>query len=120
LSTAEAELMGVTEIETEMLWLSHLLTEMNCIVITPMTIYCDNQSTVNLAYNDVSHTRTKHIHIRHFHIRGEVKSKRMDVKWVNTHEMTADIFTKALNYPQFSTHRNKLVFELIESEKRSD
>jgi hypothetical protein len=120
LSTAEAELMGVTEIETEMLWLIQLLTEMKYNVIDPMIIYCDNQGTVALIHNDVSHARTKHIKIRHFHVRNEVREKRIDVRWVSSQEQTADIFTKSLNFQQFNIHRSKLVYELNDSDERSE
>ena len=36
----------------------------------PITIYCDNTSTISLSKNPVMHSRTKHIPIK-YHLLGE-------------------------------------------------
>lgn len=46
----------------ELVWLSALLKSFN-IVIPSVTLYCDNQATIHIAFNLVFHERTKHIDV---------------------------------------------------------
>ena len=59
-------------------------------------IFEDNQGCIALAKNPVKHERTKHIDIRHHFIREKVESKEIDVKYLETAIMLADILTKAM------------------------
>lgn len=111
-STAEAELMAITEVMNDLLFFKHLLGEMGYKVQLAMIIYSDNQAAVKITHNDVNHDRTKHIEVRHFKVRDYIEDGTIDVKWLETTKQIADIFTKALNYPQFNTHRGRLVTQV--------
>jgi len=63
-----------------------------------MEIYCDNKSTISMAKNPAFHGRTKHIDIRFHFIRELVEKEEIILKFCNTNEQVADIFTKALPY----------------------
>ena len=65
-------------------------------VDSPVVIYCDNMSSIQLARNPVFHARTKHIEVHYHFVREKVLAGEIDLAYVSTHEHVADIFTKAL------------------------
>jgi len=98
LSSAEAEYMGISEATKEAIFLQSLLKlteDVKCI-----TLYNDNQSAQKLALNQRYHSRTKHIDIRHHFIREAVESQHIDLKYIPTDMMIADVLTKSLAKPK--------------------
>ena len=108
-SSAEAELMGATDIVKEIMWMRQILSEMNYIVETPVIVNIDNQSAMRIAQHDVDHARTKHIDIKYHFIRDEISSKRVKLQWISTQKQKADIFTKGLTTELFNKFRSMLV-----------
>ena len=110
LSTAEAEYMSLSAATQEAMWLKQLEDEIfksN----QPIKILCDNQSAISLAENNGYSARCKHIDIRHHYVRQMVNDKNCIIKYVNTEENAADLFTKALPKQKFE-HCRKM-FGLI-------
>nr|GEU83594.1 retrovirus-related Pol polyprotein from transposon TNT 1-94 [Tanacetum cinerariifolium] len=64
-------------------------------------LYCDNLSAIALCFNNVQHSRSKHIDIRHHFIREQVERGVVELYFVTTDYQLADIFTKALPRQQF-------------------
>jgi hypothetical protein len=62
LSTAEAEYVAVGACCAQLLWMRQTLQDFGC-HFTKIPLLCDNESSINLANNLVSHSRTKHIDI---------------------------------------------------------
>nr|GEW30354.1 retrotransposon protein, putative, unclassified [Tanacetum cinerariifolium] len=60
---------------------------------TPM--YYDNKSAIALFYNNVQHSRSKHIDIRFHFIIEQVENGLVEIYFVNTGYHLADIFTKS-------------------------
>ena len=67
----------------------------------PTRLYEDNQGAIAFAKNPVAHARTKHIDIRYHFIREQVQKGVVDLKFIGTRDMIADIFTKPLPKEQF-------------------
>lgn len=109
LSSTEAEYMSIVEVAKEVIWMTSILTEMKQKVHKPITIYVDNQSAIKISENDTSHHRTKHIDIRHHFIRDLINDKSIVLKYIQTTEQRADIFTKALPPQTFIKLRDMLV-----------
>jgi hypothetical protein len=61
-----------------------------------ISINVDNKSALDLASNHVYHSRTKHIDVRHHFVREIVKKGIVNLQYLCTEEMIADIFTKSL------------------------
>nr|GEU73041.1 copia protein [Tanacetum cinerariifolium] len=64
-------------------------------------LYCDNRSAIALRYNNVQHSRSKHIDIRHHFIQEQVEKGVVELYFVTTDYQLADIFTKALPRERF-------------------
>jgi hypothetical protein len=61
-----------------------------------------------MANNSDQHGRSKHIDIRHYFVKQKVASKEFSINYVNTHEMIADAFTKALPTKTFEKFRTMM------------
>ncbi|GJR24421.1 hypothetical protein Tco_0972948 [Tanacetum coccineum] len=63
---------------------------------TEIPLYRDNKSAIALCYNNVQHSRSKHIDIRHHFIKEQVEYGVVELYFVRTEYQLADIFTKPL------------------------
>ncbi|GKG18485.1 hypothetical protein Tco_0372783, partial [Tanacetum coccineum] len=70
-------------------------------VFNKIPLYCDNRSAIALCYNNVQHSRSKHIDIRHHFIQEQVEKGVVELYFVTTDYQLADIFTKALPRERF-------------------
>lgn len=108
LSTTEAEFMAACSATKEAIWLKGLLMDINEFNQNSICLNIDNQSAICLIKNVDYHKRCKHIDIRYNFIKEKYSEKQIDLKYVNTKEQYADIFTKALPKEQFQYLRNKI------------
>jgi transposase InsO family protein len=104
LSTAEAEYMAATQATKESLWLKQLLGELGLVQSQPVLIRSDNQGCIALTKNPAYHSRTKHIDIRHHFIRDSVEVGDIELRYVATDDMAADVLTKALARDKHEKH----------------
>lgn len=95
LSSAEAELIALSDSVKEALWLRKLIYDIEKNQ-TRIIIKEDNESTIKIANNFSHSDRTKHIDVRYYFIKDEIDSKHIQIQQCPTSFMTADIFTKAL------------------------
>jgi hypothetical protein len=56
----------------------------------------DSQGSIALAKNPDHHARTKHIDVQHHFIRQHVAQRTIDLQFIGTTDMAADILTKSL------------------------
>jgi hypothetical protein len=61
----------------------------------------DAQGAMDLATNARFSQKTKYINIKYYFIRDYINTKEIDLKYVPSGEMTADILTKPLPRPAF-------------------
>lgn len=115
LSSTEAEYIGICEAAKESIYLKSLCFEIfnnNCFgflkIDMPITIYNDNQSAIKLSKNQIFHKRTKHIHVKYHFIREKIKDNEIELLYMPTAEMVADILTKSLGSKKHKYICNKL------------
>lgn len=108
LSTVEAEYMAASKATTEAIWLRTLLESIGFPQASATIVHADNQGCIALAHNPVSHSRAKHIDIRHHFIRERIQRSKIELKYISTHEMLADIFMKQLPLQSFAKFRAAL------------
>jgi len=109
LSTCEAELYAEAAAIQEVLWLRGLLGELGLHSSTGSTVFGDNQSAIAVSKNGVKGERTKHVDIKYHFVTEHVTNGQVQLQWVPSREMEADIFTKALGQPLFEELRKKLM-----------
>ncbi len=62
----------------------------------PTPIYEDNQSCIAMIHGQSNHQKSKHISPKYHYTREQVQIGEIEVKYIKTEEMTADILTKPL------------------------
>ena|SRR5947209_9526721 len=77
-------------------------------VIPVELIRTDSQSAIDLAENPKHHERSKHIAIRHHFIREAVQAGSIDLEYVPSSDMVADVLTKALPMVPHSKHARSM------------
>nr|GEZ30838.1 hypothetical protein [Tanacetum cinerariifolium] len=86
---------------TQVLWMRTQLTEYG-FQFKKITIYCDSKSAIAISCNPVQHSRTKHIVVRYHFIKEHVEKGMIELYFVKTDYLLADIFTKALPVDRFN------------------
>eukprot|EP00253_Pinus_taeda_P007249 PITA_07249 len=108
LSSAEAEYRGAVGASKEALWLRQILSEFVFEQQHPTTLWCDNQSAIQLCKDPVQHQRSKHIGLHMHFIRKLIHDHVLEVQFCSTDDQVVDIFTKALTEAKFTKLRYML------------
>ena len=101
LSTTEAEYMAITEAIKEAIWLQGLLDDLG-VGQKQVTVFCDSQSAIHLAKNQVYHARTKHIDVRYHFVREIIEEGGVLVQKIKTDDNPADMLTKVMTTIKFN------------------
>ena len=80
---------------SELFWLRWLLKDLGVSTSSATPLYCDNQSAIQIAQNDVFHEQTKHIEIDCHFIRYHLVHGALKLISVSSKDQLADIFTKS-------------------------
>ncbi|GJS10217.1 putative ribonuclease H-like domain-containing protein [Tanacetum coccineum] len=107
ISSTEAEYIALSGCCAQVLWMRSQLTDYG-FGFNKIPMYCDNKSAIALCYNNVQHSRSKHIDIRFHFIKEHVENGVIKLYFVNTKYLLADIFTKALGRERIEFLINKL------------
>ena len=99
LSTTEAEYISAVSTGQEILWLRNFLKEIGFEVKGASTLFLDNQSAIAVSRNPEHHGRMKHLDLRFYWLRDVCKAGQVEVKYIPTKQMPADIMTKTLARP---------------------
>lgn len=80
-----------------MSFIKNLLSEITASKFS-ITVYNDNQSAHKLLeIKEYCHKRTKHIDLRYHYVKDLIKREIINVKYLSTDQMCADVLTKPLN-----------------------
>ena len=117
LSKTEAEYVSLSTTTQEAVWLRRLLSEIKAIPATPTVIKEDNQGTIAVAKNPISHARTKHIDIKFHYVREALQDELVEIFYCPTELMAVDILTKPLTRNCFETLRLLMGLKDLPSQK---
>ncbi|CAF4883114.1 unnamed protein product [Pieris macdunnoughi] len=96
-STCEAEYISLNLAIKEAVYLNSLMKEIGLRDFGNIVLYCDNQGALFLSEDPVFHARTKHFDIQYYFIRSVLRENTdIQLSYVSTEEMAADVLTKAL------------------------
>eukprot|EP00253_Pinus_taeda_P028853 PITA_28853 len=101
-SSVEAEYRGAIEASKEALWLCQILSEFGFQQQHPTTLWCDNQSDIQLCKDPVQHQCNKHIELHMHFIRKFIHGHVLEVQYCSTDDQVAGTFTKALTEAKFT------------------
>ena len=101
MSKAEAEYVAACLASFEAVWPRKLLFDLFDLQLDATSIYCDNQSCVNLLENLVFHDKSKHIEFKYHYIRDMVQRGAVKLQYVATNEHIANVLTKPLARVKF-------------------
>jgi hypothetical protein len=107
-SSYESEYHALAHTASEVVWLTHLLRDLNVSLSHQPLLLCDNKSALFLTLNPVSHKRSKHIALDYHFIHELAALGTIQPKFVPSNLQIADIFTKSLSQPLFTFFRSKL------------
>lgn len=93
LSAVEAEFVAATEAAQEVLFFEHLFKAIGIDVGIP-TIFSDNTGTIQVSKDPAQHWKLKHIDTKYNFIRDNVQDRKVKIKYINTADNLADVFTK--------------------------
>ncbi len=106
LSTAEAEYYSASEIAVEIIYLRNLIQNMGLPQDDDTPVYEDNTACIEwgnhiIGGRERAKVAAKHIDIRKHFAHEAIQNRHMRLIRVWTDEQLADIFTRALPFPQF-------------------
>jgi hypothetical protein len=96
LSSTEAEYIALSETCKEVLWIKSLIKFFDIITTEPICVFTDSQSCMKMINNDKFSNRTKHIETKYHFSKSLILSKQIVLKYVETENNVADLFTKPL------------------------
>ncbi|GMP66002.1 hypothetical protein CsSME_00026546 [Camellia sinensis var. sinensis] len=100
-STAEAEYCATAHVTAKIVWFCYLLSDLGVPQSSPISLYCDNCSAIQIARNTVFHEWTKHIEVDCYFIRHHLQSGSISLPFVSSVLQLADFFTKTSTTAQF-------------------
>ena len=80
-----------------------LLKEFDVIVTDPTVLFVDNQGAITWGREAVHHA--KHVEIRRKYVLELIQENKVLLRYCDTHQMAADIFTKPLLSTKFNGNR---------------
>ena len=110
LSTTEVEYVAAASAGSEIIWIRNLLDELGSKVEGPSHLLINNQSAISVAKNPEHHRRMKHLDLRYFYfwLRDKVAEGDIQVHYVPTRSMPADLLTNPLPRSMIEKHRARM------------
>jgi len=115
LSTAESELIALSEASKFVKSMTYLIDELHkrniTISIKPnfcCQIFEDNAAALEISKIPKIRPRTRHINILYHHFRSEAANNRVTIQPIKSYDNVADILTKQQNSSLFHEHRLKI------------
>jgi hypothetical protein len=106
--------MLLSDMSRQLVWIRSLFEEIG-IILAPIPLCGDNQGSIFLASNPVQEKRIKHADIRYHYIREVIRSKKIELFFIEGSENPTDLFTKNLGRIKFQKFREHLGLEFYSS-----
>ena len=104
--------MAITEGIKEVIWLKGLLENLG-LVQEHVNVYCDSQSAIHLAKNQLYHAHMKHISVRFHFLREIIDEGKILLQKIKTAENPANMLTKVVTAIKFEHCLNLINILLV-------
>ena len=104
LSSCEAEYRATKEA----VWLRYVLIDLGLVLKSSTVFKCDNHGAIQLAYNPIYHSKTKHLDLDAHYIRGLIADGILSLEYCPTEQQEADTFTISLTATKYMHLRSFL------------
>ena len=109
LSSTEAEFYALTEAGKLVLYIRHVLKDLNLEQINPTTIYEDNRGCLQMTKALKPTKRTRHVDSRFFAILDWVQTDQILIEKIDTTDNASDVLTKATGRIIFYRHTDTML-----------
>jgi hypothetical protein len=99
-STTEAEYVAAASCCSQLLWMMATPRDFG-LDFHHVPLLCDSTSAISIAKNPMMHSKSKHINVRFHFLRDHSEKGDIDLRHIDTHRQSADIFTKPLDQSTF-------------------
>ena len=105
-STMESEFVSCFEARSYGVWLKSFISKLRIVdsISRSLKLYYDNSTTVFMAKNNKSGSRSKHIDIKYLVIRERVKEEKVVIEHISIESMIVDPLTKGMPPKYFKDH----------------
>ena len=107
-STMESEAMALSAGVGETEWVRYLLQELGFPQTERTNVWCDNTAAIGNVRDPTNHKGSKHVGIAYYYAQSVYEMGHIDVKWVSTEKMIADILTKLVGLKKFEQFRSDM------------
>lgn len=108
LSSTEAEFVALSVCCQELLWTKKLLRDLGEEEPESVVVWEDNQSCIKMVESDRIENRSKHIDTKHAFTKDLRQRGVIDLRYLSTDRMEADIMTKPLERIKLERHREAI------------
>ena len=107
-SSCDAEYLGLGDASRTIIGLRDFLDKLHIPQLGPTILEGDNQGANALAHNPEHHQRSRHVRLAEHLVREHVAQGLVDIQYLPTKEMLADMLTKPLAASKFLAFRDQL------------
>ena len=112
-STNHSEFCAAAKTAREAKWFEKLLVEIGFgAFCRPIDLFSDSKGAIAMTYNPTHRAASKHVDLADHYAREMQERGTINVIWLSTKEMIADVLTKALGIPAFSKFASMLVSKI--------
>jgi hypothetical protein len=109
LSSTDAEVIAMAECLKQAVWMRNLLRELHITPLRSIVLYQDNKSDIIMVETDSKNKNSKHILSKVTYAKDLHRAGILDIEYLNTKDMPADMLTKPLHGEPFRLHRETLL-----------
>jgi hypothetical protein len=107
--STEAELVGVSDLLVTIEQCDEFIRSLGYKDVRPPLVLQDNTSTISLVTKGGGKPRNKYLRVRQYLVKDRVDDREIEVRYVRTNKMLADVMTKPLKEEDFKWHIDRIM-----------
>jgi hypothetical protein len=117
-SSTDAEIIATKQCCKYIVWIKNIISELDISSVKPTIVFQDNMSSITInTSNKSSYKRVKHMLSSISFIKNMISYQEIQLKYLQTDEMSADMLTKSLGVEAFCRHRSSIGIQDINDQE---